>query len=65
MVDAVTIIGTPDKCRAQMQSFFDAGVDEIRLVLNEPEKSRYLETLRALAPNREISIDGVGNAEPR
>lgn len=52
MVDAVTIIGTPDECRTQMQSFFDAGVDEIRLVLNEQDKGRYLETIRALAPNR-------------
>jgi F420-dependent oxidoreductase-like protein len=50
MVDAVTIIGTPDDCRAQMQSYFNAGVDEIRLVLNEPEKGRYLDTIKALAP---------------
>ena len=51
MVDAVTIIGTPDECRVKMQSFFEAGVDEVRVVLNEQDKSRYLETIRALAPN--------------
>ena len=51
MVDAVTIIGTPDECRRQMQRFFDAGVDEIRLVLNEPDKDRYLDTIKALAPS--------------
>jgi F420-dependent oxidoreductase-like protein len=51
MVDAVTIIGTPDECRVKMQSFFEAGVDEVRVVLNEQDKSHYLETIRALAPN--------------
>ena len=38
MVDAVTILGTPAQCREQMQRFFDAGVQEIRLVFNEPDK---------------------------
>src|SRR5213594_1880006 len=32
MVDAVTILGTPGQCRDQMQRFFDAGVQEVRLV---------------------------------
>ena len=50
MVDATTIIGTPEQCREQMQMFFDAGVDEIRLVLNEGDVESYVETLRAVAP---------------
>src|SRR5262252_9655017 len=50
MVDAVTIIGNPQQCRDQMQAFFDAGVQEIRLVFNEPNKEAYLRTLRAMAP---------------
>ena len=50
MVDAVTIIGTPRRCREQMQAFFDAGVQEIRLVFNEPGKDAYLAALRAVAP---------------
>jgi F420-dependent oxidoreductase-like protein len=50
MVDAMTIIGTPQQCRDQMQTFFAAGVNEIRLVFNEPNKDRYLRALRAVAP---------------
>ena len=50
MVDAVTIVGTPTQCREQMQRFFDAGVQEIRLVFNEPNKESYLKALRAVAP---------------
>ena len=50
MVDEMTIIGNPEECRAQMQTYFEAGVDEIRLVLNEPDKESYLETMKALAP---------------
>jgi alkanesulfonate monooxygenase SsuD/methylene tetrahydromethanopterin reductase-like flavin-dependent oxidoreductase (luciferase family) len=50
MVDAVTILGTPKQCREQMQRFFDAGVQEIRLVFNEPDKDAYLRALRAVAP---------------
>jgi F420-dependent oxidoreductase-like protein len=50
MVDAVTILGTPEQCRAQMQRFFDAGVQEIRLVFNEPDRASYLRALRAVAP---------------
>jgi F420-dependent oxidoreductase-like protein len=50
MVDAVTILGTPKQCREQMQRFFDAGVQEIRLVFNEPDKASYLNALRAVAP---------------
>ena len=50
MVDAMTIIGEPEACRKQMQAFFDAGVQEIRLVFNEPSKEAYLEALKAVAP---------------
>ena len=50
MVDATTIIGTPEECAAQMQNFFDAGVDEIRLVLNEDAKEAYEATIQSLAP---------------
>ena len=52
MVDSTTIIGTPDQCREQMQAFFDAGVDEIRLVLNEPDMESYIKVLKAVAPVR-------------
>jgi F420-dependent oxidoreductase-like protein len=50
MVDAMTIIGTPTQCRDQMQSFFDAGVHEVRLVFNEPNREGFLKALRAVAP---------------
>jgi F420-dependent oxidoreductase-like protein len=50
MVDAMTIIGDPAQCRAQMQRYFDAGVREVRLVFNEPGKEAYLAALRAVAP---------------
>jgi alkanesulfonate monooxygenase SsuD/methylene tetrahydromethanopterin reductase-like flavin-dependent oxidoreductase (luciferase family) len=50
MVDAVTILGNPQQCRDQIQTFFDAGVQEIRLVFNELNKETYLQTLKALAP---------------
>jgi F420-dependent oxidoreductase-like protein len=50
MVDAVTIIGTPTQCRDQIQRFFDAGVQEVRLVFNEPDRDAYLKALRAVAP---------------
>ncbi len=50
MVDAMTIIGPPADCRAQMQAFFDAGVHEVRLVFNETSKDDYLRALKAVAP---------------
>ncbi len=50
MVDAFTIIGDPEECRNQMQTFFDAGVDEIRLVLNEPDQESYVRVVEELAP---------------
>jgi hypothetical protein len=33
-----------------MQKYFDAGVHEIRLAFNEPNKEAYLTALRAVAP---------------
>ena len=51
MVDEMTIIGDPDQCRDQMRAYFEAGVDEIRLVLNEPDSESYVATMKALAPN--------------
>jgi len=50
MVDAMTILGTPARCRDQIQRFFDAGAHEVRLVFNEPNKDAYLKALRAVAP---------------
>jgi alkanesulfonate monooxygenase SsuD/methylene tetrahydromethanopterin reductase-like flavin-dependent oxidoreductase (luciferase family) len=50
MVDAMTIIGSPKRCRDQMERFFGAGVHEIRLVFNEPNKESFLKALRAVAP---------------
>lgn len=50
MVDAMTIIGDPSACRKQIQAFFDADVQEVRLVFNEPNRDAYLESLRAVAP---------------
>ena len=50
MVDAMTILGSPRQCRDQIQRFFDAGVQEVRLVFNEPNTDAYLKALRAVAP---------------
>src|SRR5262250_877249 len=50
MVDAMTIVGSPKQCRDQIQRFFDAGVQEVRLVFNEPNQDAYLKALRAVAP---------------
>jgi alkanesulfonate monooxygenase SsuD/methylene tetrahydromethanopterin reductase-like flavin-dependent oxidoreductase (luciferase family) len=50
MVDAMTILGPPKQCRDQIQRFFDAGAQEVRLVFNEPNKEAYLRALRAVAP---------------
>ncbi len=51
MVDEMTIIGNPDQCRERMEAYFQAGVDEIRLVLNEPDAESYVRVMKALAPN--------------
>lgn len=53
MVDAMTISGTPSQCRDQLHAFFDAGVQEVRLVFNEPGKDAFLKALRAIAPRSE------------
>jgi alkanesulfonate monooxygenase SsuD/methylene tetrahydromethanopterin reductase-like flavin-dependent oxidoreductase (luciferase family) len=50
MVDAMTILGPPAQCREQLQRYFDAGVQEVRLVFNEPDRESYLRSLRAVAP---------------
>ena len=50
MVDAMTIIGNPQQCRDQMQIFFDAGADEIRLVLSEPNTEAFVQVIKDLAP---------------
>jgi alkanesulfonate monooxygenase SsuD/methylene tetrahydromethanopterin reductase-like flavin-dependent oxidoreductase (luciferase family) len=50
MVDAMTILGSPAQCREQLQRFFEAGVQEVRLVFNEPNRTAYLRALRAVAP---------------
>ncbi|PYN85172.1 MAG: hypothetical protein DMD87_24640 [Candidatus Rokuibacteriota bacterium] len=50
MVDAMTIVGPPQRCRDQIQRFFDAGVQEVRLVFNEPNREAYLKALQAVAP---------------
>src|SRR5262249_49814512 len=42
MVHAMTIIGTPPQCREQMERYFAAGVQEVRLVFNETGKDAYL-----------------------
>ena len=51
MINSMTIIGNAQQCRDQMQTFFDAGVDEIRLVFNEPDAESYLAGIKAVAPN--------------
>jgi F420-dependent oxidoreductase-like protein len=50
MVDAMTIIGNGTQCRDQLQRYFDAGVQEVRLVFNETGKDAYVRALRAVAP---------------
>ena len=51
MIESMTIIGNAQQCRDQMQTFFDAGVDEIRLVFNETSAESYIEGIKAVAPN--------------
>ena len=50
MVDAMTILGTPEECRQQIQRFFDAGAREVRLVFNEPNTAASGRARRAVAP---------------
>ncbi len=60
MVDAMTIIGTPRECRDQMQAFFAAGAQEVRLVFNEPTRDAFLSALRAVAPGSSHQADVRG-----
>jgi F420-dependent oxidoreductase-like protein len=41
MVAATSLIGSADECVEQMQRYYDDGVDEIRLVFNEPDAAGY------------------------
>jgi len=41
MVAATSLIGSADECVEQMQGYYDDGVDEIRLVFNEPDAAGY------------------------
>src|SRR5690606_3578541 len=41
MVDATAVIGTPDDCRARLRDFFDAGIDEVRLNVQAPDRDAY------------------------
>ena len=50
--DATAITGNPDECREQMEQFFAAGVDEIRLVFNEPNGSALRDAIEAVAPGK-------------
>lgn len=51
MVAAMTIIGTANECRDQMEkNFFAHGIHEVRLVFNEPTPEAYVAGLRAVAP---------------
>jgi alkanesulfonate monooxygenase SsuD/methylene tetrahydromethanopterin reductase-like flavin-dependent oxidoreductase (luciferase family) len=63
IVDAMTILGTPAQCRAQMQRFFDAGVQEIRLVFNEPDEDAYLRALPAVASGAGATGTGASRSE--
>ena len=50
MVEATSIIGSPQDCSAQMKKFFSNGVDEIRLVINAETSKDFKSTLTQLAP---------------
>ncbi len=50
MVSSTTLIGTPEECRNQMEKYFDDGVDEIRLVFNEPSAEGYERIIKEMAP---------------
>ena len=41
MVSATALIGSASECLEQMQRYYDDGVDEIRLVFNEPDAAGY------------------------
>ncbi|MBS20029.1 MAG: hypothetical protein CL733_03270 [Chloroflexi bacterium] len=50
MVEATSIIGSPQDCSAQMKKFFSNGVNEIRLVINAETAKDFKNTLTQLAP---------------
>ena len=50
MVAATALIGTPEECSSQMKKYFDDGVDEIRLVFNEPDAEGYRNIIESMAP---------------
>ena len=50
MVSSTTLIGSPEECSSQMKKYFEDGVDEIRLVFNEPDSEGYERTIEAMAP---------------
>ena len=50
MVSATALIGTPEECSGQMKKYFDDGVDEIRLVFNEPKAEGYRNIIESMAP---------------
>ena len=50
MVEATSIIGSPEDCSTQMKKFFSNGVTEIRLVLNIDTSENFKNTLTQLAP---------------
>jgi alkanesulfonate monooxygenase SsuD/methylene tetrahydromethanopterin reductase-like flavin-dependent oxidoreductase (luciferase family) len=50
MVSCMSIIGSPAQCKQQMDEFFNAGVDEIRLVFNEDNHDHIMESINSLAP---------------
>ena len=49
MVAAMTIIGTQNECSDQMDTFFNAGIDEVRLVFNEPDFESYVKSIESVS----------------
>ena len=49
MVAAMTIIGTQNECSDQMDIFFNAGIDEVRLVFNEPDFESYVKSIESVS----------------
>jgi len=50
MVEAMTIIGTPQECQDQIGRYFASGADEVRLVFSAASPEDYIQGLRAVAP---------------
>ena len=49
MVAAMTIIGNLNECSDQIDVFFNAGIDEVRLVLNEPDFESYVKSIESVS----------------